>query len=290
MPDVARAARAITHALGLTMSVHDFLDTASGPVFLEANPQGSWLFLKDADERVVPKLAEHLRSAMGEQQGGTWPSLHARVLNDFKTKTRAPSTDGVVAPTYESPPWIKEVAKVSGAVEVARRANDDAKDSARVAEEKAARLVQVALALMTVSLALGAFQLQFALDRSALWLLTLLPIAFAMLCLVLSAVEALQLDRVGFYQTAQLGDLVQTGAETDVAIIDVEERGRTLARWTARNKHTDLMQARAWFSRGLVALIIAAMFGAGLRAGAEFTSQGQTRTTTSTTTVANNSP
>ena len=164
-------------------------------------------------------------------------------------------------------------------------ANDDAKDSATLAEEKASRLVQVALALMTVTLALGAFQLQFALDRSVIWLLTLVPIAAAIGCLALSAIEALQIDRVGYYQTATPADLVQPGLAPEAAVLDAEDRGRKLARWTAKNKLTDLMQARAWFSRGLVALVVAALLGAGLRAGAAYSADRPAAPSATTTTT-----
>ncbi len=50
----------LTNALGLTMSITDWLETTSGPVFLEINPQGSWLFLERAKELIVPSLARHL--------------------------------------------------------------------------------------------------------------------------------------------------------------------------------------------------------------------------------------
>jgi hypothetical protein len=268
-PKLAEIARAITRSLGLTMTVQDFLETASGPVFLEANPQGNWLFLTDASARVVPRLADHLRSPMSNEKE-TWPSLSRRVVYDLMTKRRAPSRDGVIAPHFETPEWLNDVADVPGALDVARRANDDAKHAASVAEEKAARLLQTALALMTVSLALGAFQLQYALDRTPIWILSLIPIGLAILQFALSAAESLQIDRVGLYQTAEPGDLVREGIGTNAGPLAAEERGRKLARWTAQHKHSDLMQARAWFTRGLLALIIAASLAVGLRAGTDF--------------------
>jgi hypothetical protein len=57
---VAPAARRIAGQLALTFSVQDWLATADGPVFLEVNPQGQWLFLDGADRLVVPALAGHL--------------------------------------------------------------------------------------------------------------------------------------------------------------------------------------------------------------------------------------
>jgi len=57
---VRAAAPMLTRSLGL-MSVQDWLVADDERVFLEANPQGAFLFLGDADNIVVPALSEHLR-------------------------------------------------------------------------------------------------------------------------------------------------------------------------------------------------------------------------------------
>lgn len=53
-------ANMIAAELGLSFSVQDWLVTSEGPVFLEVNVQGQWLFLRDAGSIVVPPLASHL--------------------------------------------------------------------------------------------------------------------------------------------------------------------------------------------------------------------------------------
>jgi hypothetical protein len=50
-------------ALGLSFSVQDWLLTDVGPVFLEANPRGQWLFLDKAADLVVPVLTQFLMSS-----------------------------------------------------------------------------------------------------------------------------------------------------------------------------------------------------------------------------------
>jgi glutathione synthase/RimK-type ligase-like ATP-grasp enzyme len=50
----------LASALGLSFSVQDWLQTTDGPLFLEVNPQGQWLFLHDADRILVPAVAAHL--------------------------------------------------------------------------------------------------------------------------------------------------------------------------------------------------------------------------------------
>ena len=53
------------------------------------------------------------------------------------------------APQFSPPEWADEVARFSRAVDVARAARDAAEDAAKGAEDKASRLVQVTLALLT---------------------------------------------------------------------------------------------------------------------------------------------
>jgi hypothetical protein len=57
---VAAPALRIADRLALTFSVQDWLAGADGPVFLEVNPQGQWLFLDGAEQLLVPALASHL--------------------------------------------------------------------------------------------------------------------------------------------------------------------------------------------------------------------------------------
>lgn len=59
--ELGAVARTLTHALGLSMSIQDWLETDQGPVFLESNAQGSWLFLPESRSLVAPALARHLR-------------------------------------------------------------------------------------------------------------------------------------------------------------------------------------------------------------------------------------
>jgi hypothetical protein len=54
------SAQRLSGALGLSHSTQDWLLTKDGPVFLEVNPQGQWLFLEGADRSVVPALASLL--------------------------------------------------------------------------------------------------------------------------------------------------------------------------------------------------------------------------------------
>jgi hypothetical protein len=57
---VVASAMLIAARLGLSMSVQDWVVDEDGPVFLEVNPQGQWLFLAGSAECVAPALADHL--------------------------------------------------------------------------------------------------------------------------------------------------------------------------------------------------------------------------------------
>jgi hypothetical protein len=218
---------------------------------------------------------------------GQWPKAIRRFLCDFMTHERAPESDGIVAPEFEPPDWIDHVATLPGAIEVARSARKDAEDGAKTAEDKASRLVQVSLALLTVSLALGSYQLEFVLKRSWQWIPTLLPVGLALIFLALAAFEALQIDRVGMYSYPDGSELAH--AELDkvsTLLLTAEVRGRRLASWSSRKKHNDLMQARAWFTRGLAALIIAGVVAGVGRASSEAQSSSRSHSQTVTTTTA----
>jgi hypothetical protein len=191
---------------------------------------------------------------------GAWPRALRRALYDFLPENDAPPRDGIVGPTEEVPAWIGRVAALPGSVEVVRRAREDAEGRAKTAEDKAARLVQTVLALLAITLALGSYQLEFALTHSRYWSFGLIPVAYAIYSLALSAFEALQVDRVGIYSMPDGSELDGAdAAQVPALLLRAEENGRRLADWTANHKHTDLMQARAWMTRGLAALLIASL-------------------------------
>ena len=253
-------ARQITFALGLTMSVQDWLETDAGPVFLESNAQGNWLFLRDARTMVALALARHL-VGMTEPDGGLWPPPWKRMLYDFLPKKLAPRHDGARAPHLFEPAWACEAAARPSVVEVAQGATDEASAGAAIAEAKASRLVQVSLSVLTLAFVVGGLQLRTTASWDLPWMLIMAtPVLAAALCLTTSTFQALQIDRVGFYHRPSGESLSALGVVDPVArIVAEEEKSRQCAQWTSDHKHTDLMQARAWFTRGLAILILAAV-------------------------------
>ena len=251
----------LTKALSLTMSVQDWLETPDGVVFLEANPQGAWAFLERSEQFIPDALAVHLGEQPAEPQDhGVWPKPLKRILFDFLPAEKAPENDGAKEPHYAAPRWASIAARSTAALSVARRANDEAIAAARTAEEKAGRLVRTSLTALAVTIALLGFQMRFAIEHDAGWFALPCVGVIALAFLVIAAFEASEIDRVGFYRHPSARDLAEPGArEPTVRAIEQEEAGRRLAEWSSRHKHSALMQARAWFTRGLVLLVATAI-------------------------------
>ena len=113
-PAVEREAIDLTGALGLTMSVQDWLETPNGVVFLEANPQGAWAFLDRSEEVIPDALASHLIVRSEEVlTGGRWPHPLKLVLWDLYPASKAPDNDGAVAPQFAPPPWASAAAPIA---------------------------------------------------------------------------------------------------------------------------------------------------------------------------------
>ena len=261
---VARDAVDLTSALGLSMSVQDWLETPNEHVFLEANPQGAWAFLAGASEAIAETLAAHLHPRTEATLAkGSFPKPHKLVWWDLGRASKAPENDGVRAPQFATPSWMPLVARSPEAVTVARRANDEAKLGAKAAEDKAARLVRIALTTLAVAITITAFQVGLIASWGLWWLPLAIPVVLAIGCLSVAAFEAAQIDRVSFYRHAYLSDLAVTGPrDPTFALVEQEDRGRRLTSWGSEHKHTALMQARAWFTKGLVLLIAAGLIAA----------------------------
>jgi len=171
----------------------------------------------------------------------------------------APENDGLRPPVFASPRWLAEIAaNEQQALDQARRAHDQADARAAVSEEKASRLLTLCLALLGAGLALAGYQLDLVQDEGLdLWsLASMVPVAGAVFCFAIAGVHALAVDRVGLYRRPDLGAVADSG-DLVRSLVALEEEARATAQWTAKHKITTLLHARAWLSRGLVALFVA---------------------------------
>ncbi len=197
-----------------------------------------------------------------KSKDGKWPTAIQRFRYDFRTEEKAPNNDGAIAPSPLDLSWVEKIPgeSLALALDVARRANDQSRERVSVTENKANRTGQTALTLLGFAVALGSYQGTVALNGSKLLFLLIVPSIAAVIFLSLAAIEAFEIDRVGFYAQGSLNDLGPTANDGSiVTVIKSEARGRQLSNWTAEKKLTDLMQARAWMSRGLASVIVAAL-------------------------------
>lgn len=196
---------------------------------------------------------------------GRWPSIYRRISDDFLPKRWAPNNEGAVAPEFKKPKWIERIPREEGCLEVSRRAHDEAKHSVKIIEEKGNRLARTSLTVLGFAFALGIFVLRDMVFFHSFpvwwWIIFGSIYLISLLILLIATFQSLQLDRVGFYHHPIGKEIIDlTGKNFLKKIIEEEERGRQLATWTSCKKVSDLMQARAWFSRGLAFFVVAITF------------------------------
>lgn len=197
---------------------------------------------------------------------GRWPTAKQGVLWDLLPAKTAPRNDGVEPPTWSQPWWVAAAANgdLADLLAAERLSVADAQTAAATTEGKASRLLGTTVTLLTASVALTALQLRASTHTHgvarAVLVAAALPAATACVLLVLSAVRALDADlRVGVYGTISAQVQFEHGRRGELEKATV---GASLSQWTARHKATALMDARAWFTRAL----LAAVLGLGLAA------------------------
>jgi hypothetical protein len=188
-----------------------------------------------------------------------------------------PGQGGLKAPVFSPPKWISESwAETPPVLDQARRAHDRAMDRASEAEAKSGRTLQLSLALLASAIGILGFQLTVI--RSQGWPLAIyllvLPTVTAALCLALAGAIAAEGDRPGLYHMPGPAD---AGSDSNPirGMVLAEEHGRFLANWTSTKKLDDLLQARAWLTRGLLLLVIAATIAAAIQVSGTSFGSGQ---------------
>jgi hypothetical protein len=209
---------------------------------------------------------------------GRFPSTKESMLWDLLPSRMAPDLDGLVAPSRLHTDWINTLnsdslelqLSVAQAARLARQTSVDA------TEAKASRLLTPTVTLVVASAALAAYQLKKAGEASAplLAAIAVLPAAAAVMFFTVSALRSLDTDiRIGFYKFAQVRDTSAHDREDYLReAITYEVLGAYWAKWTAAQKKNALMQARAWFSRGVIFLVLGLVIGAATQI---FTSSSQ---------------
>lgn len=249
----------LARRLGLQFTVQDWLFTKRGPVFLELNPQGEWLFLEGAKASVVPTLASLLTTEdyQNALEGGRYPSPFLRFWWDILPSKLAPPSDGLAPPRIAVPQWLDVFSSNSEVHEFVHAARERAEERASLPIEKAARLISLNLTFLTLSLALAAFQVDQLVGSSrGWWWIAAPPTAGAILCFSVAVIMGMDVDRPGLQYNPPMRRLLNSSEPFAIARLRFEEQARVTADWTARYRFQSFLSARAWFSRGLVLLLI----------------------------------
>jgi hypothetical protein len=213
-------------------------------------------------DKVKPWLVGSPPPEEAAERDGFWPSPSRQAVWDLLPARWVPGQSGLKAPKYEQPDWLNDPTQaLPEAANQAQRAHEREIDRVRNSEEKGARLAQNALLALALAFTVGGFELSAVRGAGGgVRYLLLVPIAAAISFLVLAALEAIETDRVGLYLFPTSKELIGE-ANAIRAQVQVEERARWMADWTATKKLNQLLQARAWLSRGVLLLVISAILG-----------------------------
>jgi glutathione synthase/RimK-type ligase-like ATP-grasp enzyme len=269
-PEVCRSALALANALDLRFSVQDWLigGQADPPVFLEVNPQGNWLFLPGAEDLIAPVLAQYLDMSPTKSTKGVWPGWKTRLLRDLLPEKWPPSADGLKGPSYQRPRWLAPGSPVTeDMVDFVRERKSEAEARAGHAEVRCGKIGTLAMTLLTLAFAVTVFSATRLQDRGALisWqALLLLPGLCAVTALSLAALQGLTGDHSVRLADGSEPEGLFSGSldERHRATAEAHHRAAFIADWSADKKLSEALQARAWLTRGIVALLLAGVVGA----------------------------
>ena len=136
-------------------------------------------------------------------------------------------------------------------------------------EQRATRLTQTALTLMTLAfLAAGfvAVRLRVIDAPLAVWMPAVLVAVAPIVLLGMSLLQSLGVDRVSLVDPPEPGPAAAFDGvdEQRRDLVRQEVRAAATANWTAGKKVNEFLQARAWLTRAVTALIVSGVLAAGI--------------------------
>jgi hypothetical protein len=223
-----------------------------------------------AIEKLYLKIGADFRRADSAEHPpiGRFPSVRQSLLWDLLPSRLAPDADGLLPPKPESVEWIRRLREddLELILSITQSARSGRQDSINRTEAKASRLLTPTITLLAACAALSGYQLNIAGQTDRLSsALTAIPSILGISFFMFSALRSLDADiRVGFYKFAGLKEADAELSKHDYLreCIRHEVLGEFWAKWTSASKATSLMQARAWFSRGLIFLVLALLSAA----------------------------
>ncbi len=220
-------------------------------------------------ERVWAWILGRLGADVTDPPVGTprWPNGRQGFLWDLAPARIVPSRDGLVPPETPVPSWIAVAteADLDDLIEIQRQRAESAHTAAATTEGKASRLLTPTIALLAGMVAISAYELRVSanavhIGSRILLACAVLPALAAVVYLLLCAIRALDTDtRVGIYGNVT-GYRRAAGGKR--AHLEDQYKAAVLAEWTSKRKASRLMDARAAFSRALIAVALALVIGA----------------------------
>lgn len=201
-----------------------------------------------------------------------WPTWQQKLKADFLPEPNEPAAAGIagmVPPPYQEHSWTVGAGAISDeALATAKLAREHAEARIASAEGRGTRLTQTGLTLLASVLAITGFQasrLRSAHVALAWWLL-LIPSVAAIGALGLVVVQAIGIDGVAAVGGFSASDVAQKESvdERRREQICQEIYAAEVADWTAQNKLDEVLKARAWLTRAIVAQVVAAVVAAAI--------------------------
>lgn len=194
---------------------------------------------------------------------GVWPSWRERLSRqDLLPQQFAPRADGLTCPEFDTPDWMEtcDATKVSP---TAKEMMDAASERLVAGEKRSEGIFDAAWKLLAVGLAATGFEaarLRANAVPLPLVAMALLPNVAMVICLGLAALQGLTTsNRVGIMWQLEIEDIAEAGDNCERAKLKDYWHGAQTIDWVASRKLDDFLQAQAWLSRGIVALVVSGL-------------------------------
>lgn len=204
-------------------------------------------------------------------EDGYWPSWWKKYLNDWVNAEKAKPRDGIVPPELQDPLWLDRAGASSRLLlDAARLRHDQAEARIGAVEQRAARLTQTALALMTLAVVAAGFiadRLRILDPHPVWWTLASLIAVAPIVLFGMSLLHSLGIDRVSLVHPPDPGLATAFDEESQQRrnLIGQEIRAAEIANWTAGKKVNEFLQARAWLTRAATMLLVSGVVAGGFR-------------------------
>jgi hypothetical protein len=204
-------------------------------------------------------------STVGEEsppEDGVWPSWRRRLLADLLPARFAASQDGLVAPTYDPPAWLEgDGAITNEAAELARYLHEQQEKRADSAEARGGKVGQHGFALLAIAFTATGFEaarLRLIAAPGWVWVIALTPATLSILFFAVTTLQAAATEhRVRLSYPPILDDIAKCEpSEQKRLLVQQDDRAAFFATWSGTNRLDEVLQARAWLTRGIVALIV----------------------------------